>query len=93
MAGKTLRAIRKPQGRKPSAPVEVLAAGRKPHGLDAGSPHVEGHEATHLHGDPAITRSKAIQMACAQFIETGAADPLEERFAALEARVAALEEK
>ena len=39
-----------------------------------------------------ITRSKAIQMACAQFIETGAADPLEERFAALEARVKALEE-
>ena len=29
----------------------------------------------------------------AQFIETGAADPLEERFTALEARVAALEGK
>ena len=40
-----------------------------------------------------ITRSKAIQMACAQFIETGAADPLEERFTSLEARVAALEGK
>ena len=47
-----------------------------------------------LHGiNPFITRSKPIQIACAQFIETGAGDPLEDRFAALEARVAALEGK